>query len=265
MKSNKNNNESQFIAKVRTALGHAPDKRREWSALNLNDIDAQRSELLNRIRTRTSPEKQKLLTLLIAQSQPLNLKVIVLNDTVSVTHDIINIIQEKQPEWGRSKQVIAWKHPLIESLGLESALQKRNINVPVYYADLDRNPHDKEFPDSDREKVRHNISDSFIGLTAADYCLAETATLVMKTRPGQARAVSLVPSIHIAVIEKDSIIANLKELYALIEHDNSMTEGQTNCMTFITGPSKTADIEAVMVHGAHGPRELYLYVITGGV
>jgi L-lactate dehydrogenase complex protein LldG len=34
-------------------------------------------------------------------------------------------------------------------------------------------------------------------------------------------------------------------------------------MTFISGPSKTADIEATMVHGAHGPREVYIYVITG--
>jgi L-lactate dehydrogenase complex protein LldG len=36
----------------------------------------------------------------------------------------------------------------------------------------------------------------------------------------------------------------------------------TNCLTLISGPSKTADIELTMVHGAHGPREVYLYVIT---
>jgi L-lactate dehydrogenase complex protein LldG len=41
------------------------------------------------------------------------------------------------------------------------------------------------------------------------------------------------------------------------------TEGLTNCMTFVSGPSKTADIEAIMVHGAHGPREVYIYVISG--
>jgi len=38
--------------------------------------------------------------------------------------------------------------------------------------------------------------------------------------------------------------------------------GLTNCLTLISGPSKTADIELTMVHGAHGPREVYLYVIT---
>jgi len=93
--------------------------------------------------------------------------------------------------------------------------------------------------------------------------MADTATLVMRTRPGQARSVSLVPSIHIAVIRLDQIIADLKELYALIKGDSEVKkEGLTNCMTFISGPSKTADVEATMVHGAHGPREVYIYVIT---
>ena len=85
----------------------------------------------------------------------------------------------------------------------------------------------------------------------------------MRTRAGQARSVSLVPAIHIAVIELNQIIADLKELYALLKWDpKAKKEGLTNCMTFISGPSKTADIEATMVHGAHGPREVHVFVIT---
>jgi L-lactate dehydrogenase complex protein LldG len=97
-----------------------------------------------------------------------------------------------------------------------------------------------------------------------DFCLAENATLVLKTRPSQARAVSLVPSIHVAVIRLDQLLSNLGELNAALMRDpGQRPEGLTNCMTLITGPSKTADIELVMVHGAHGPRELHIYVITG--
>ena len=93
--------------------------------------------------------------------------------------------------------------------------------------------------------------------------MADTASLVMRTRPGQARSASLVPSIHVAVIYLEQIILDLKELYALLQWDPEVKkEGLTNCMTFISGPSKTADVEATMVHGAHGPREVHIFVIA---
>jgi L-lactate dehydrogenase complex protein LldG len=126
--------------------------------------------------------------------------------------------------------------------------------VPVFFADLQK---------TDEESLRQHIIDSYIGITSADFCMADTATLVMRTRPGQARSVSLVPAIHIAVVELNRIIADLKELYALLKWDpQESKDGVTNCMTFISGPSKTADIEATMVHGAHGPREVHLFVLA---
>jgi L-lactate dehydrogenase complex protein LldG len=72
----------------------------------------------------------------------------------------------------------------------------------------------------------------------------------------------LVPSIHLAVITADRIVADFKELYAALRWgDPSHAVDLTNCLTFISGPSKTADIEATLVHGAHGPRALVLVVI----
>ena len=64
----------------------------------------------------------------------------------------------------------------------------------------------------DREKQRQWIFDAYIGITSADFCLAESATLVLKTRAGQDRSISLVPSIHIAVIRLEQILGSLKEL-----------------------------------------------------
>jgi len=102
-------------------------------------------------------------------------------------------------------------------------------------------------------------------VTSADFCLADTATLVLRNRPGQPRSVALVPSIHIAVITLDQIVADMKELFALLRWVAHFPAGRAfpNYMSFISGPSKTADIEATMVHGAHGPREVHLFVITG--
>jgi L-lactate dehydrogenase complex protein LldG len=86
----------------------------------------------------------------------------------------------------------------------------------------------------------------------------------MRDQPGRARSVSLLPLIHVAVIELRQVVSDLKELYTLLNQDpREKASGLSNCLTCITGPSKTGDIELVMVHGAHGPRERHLFVITG--
>jgi L-lactate dehydrogenase complex protein LldG len=65
------------------------------------------------------------------------------------------------------------------------------------------------------------------------------------------------------VIGIDQIIANLKELIALLKWDDEyQTEGLTNCMTFISGPSTTRDIESIAVSGAHGPKAVHIVVVN---
>ena len=208
--------------------------------------------ILERLKNRTPAERKKLLATLIEAAGPINLKVIPCENVNSVTAAIVDLVRNKDPEWGHKKSVVAWQHPLIENLNLPASLSQQDVDV--FLTDL---------KEPQGENLRQHVIDSYIGITAADFCMADTATLVMRTRAGQARSVSLVPAIHIAVIELNQIIADLKELYALLKWDPQVKkEGLTNCMTFISGPSKTADIEATMVHGAHGPREVHIFVIT---
>ena len=254
-------NQAAFISTIRSALGHPPNQRRPANGLFSGRSSSEIGRILERIKNRTDYERQQLLDRLIEMAEPINLNVIVLKDPPSVTAAIADLIRGKNPEWGSQKSVATWKHPLIESLNIPDALADQK--VPVFLTELKENDADETFRENERGRVRKHVVDSYIGVTSADYCMADTASLVMRTRPGQARSVSLVPSIHIAVIHANQIIADLKELYALIQWDSEASaEGLTNCMTFISGPSKTADVEATMVHGAHGPREVYVYVMT---
>jgi L-lactate dehydrogenase complex protein LldG len=245
-------NQEEFINRIKMALGKPPAESRQKSELFGREISADTRATLERIKNRTAEDRKKLLEILMEAAEPINLKVMPANDVGSVATAISELVREKDPEWGDPKSVAAWQHPLIESLNLPDALSEQG--VPVFFSDVNA---------PEGETLRQRIIDSYIGITSADFCMADSATLVMRTRPGQARTVSLLPSIHIAVIELDRIIADLKELYALLKWDpQESIEGVTNCMTFISGPSKTADIEATMVHGAHGPREVYIFVIT---
>ena len=257
-----NGNQDKFIRRVRKALGHSAAEKRSFRELFPQAFDEEQKKTLQKIKSRPREERETLLQKLIEQGRPLNVNVIPLADNSSVTSAIAGLVEKTIPEWGTSKSLIAWKHPLIEALNLPDELSKQG--VPVYFTSMENGERDKTSKKEELEQIRKHVIDACIGVTSADFCLAETASLVMKTRPGQARSVSLVPSIHVAVIKLEQIISNLKELYTLLGWDaGQKEEGLTNCMTLITGPSKTGDIELVIVDGAHGPRELYLYVITG--
>ncbi len=243
--------QEEFIHKIKIALGKPLAESQRNVDFFKSDMSDETRGILERIKNRTPEERKKLLATLIEAAGPINLKVISCEDINSVTAAIADLVRDKDPEWGAKKSVVAWQHPLIENLNLPEALSPQD--VAVFFTDV---------KETESGNLRQHVIDSYIGITAADFCMADSATMVMRTRPGQARSVSLVPSIHVAVIELNQIISDLKELYALLKWDpQESKEGLTNCMTFISGPSKTADIEATMVHGAHGPREVHVYVI----
>jgi L-lactate dehydrogenase complex protein LldG len=250
----------EFINRIRKALGQSPGNQQRAAELFHNTQTEEDRDILKRVKNRTPGERQTLFTTLVEAAKPINLKVVAVSDESSATEAIVDLVRQKDPEWGDIKSVVAWRHPLIQRLNLDEPLQK--LGVPYYGMDIEHLKNTDDLPPDTRAKLRQQVIDSYIGITSADFCMADAAALVLRTRPGQARSVSLVPSIHIAVINKDQIIADLKELYALLKWDPEYnSEGLTNCMTFISGPSKTADIEATMVHGAHGPREVYIFVI----
>jgi L-lactate dehydrogenase complex protein LldG len=96
-----------------------------------------------------------------------------------------------------------------------------------------------------------------IGITSADYALGDTGTLVMLSSPAEARLVSLLPPAHIAVVPVERILTGLDELFTLLPNPAE----QTSSMVLITGPSRTADIEQILVRGVHGPGNITVVVV----
>jgi L-lactate dehydrogenase complex protein LldG len=246
----------EFIDIVKRALNRKATAKRSLADIIHNQPDVEDSKLLERIAGRDKKSHIELMDKLIESAKAVNAVVIIVKDADSAAAAIKKIAADKSAEWGDEKLVVAWDHPLVKSLALRTHLEPSDI--PVYFTDIQAGTADHQ------EALRKRAQGAFIGVTSADYCIAETATLVMKTRPGQLRCVSLLPSIHIAVIRLEQILTNLKELYTLLKWNPvEQTEGITRCMTFITGPSKTADIEATLIYGAHGPREMIILVLTG--
>lgn len=106
-------------------------------------------------------------------------------------------------------------------------------------------------------ELRAACSTAEVGITSADYALADTGTLVMLASPAEARLISLLPPVHIAVVPKERVLSGLDELLLVLPHPAE----QTSSMVLITGPSRTADIEQILVRGVHGPGEIHVVVV----
>jgi len=248
------NGQSKFINNIRTAL--CVDGKRVRPDLFCRQHDEESLLISERVSNRPHSLRLQLLEKMIDAAKSVNLNVIPVKTLPEAAQQIIKLACEKKPEWGDEKSVVLWKHTLIEEMNIGGFLQERDIAV-IFSNRPDAG-------NTERGRFMKESAMSFIGITSADYCIAETGTLVLKTAPGNERIVSLLPSIHVAVIKLEQVIADFKELYTLLDKElKDSPGGIENGMTFITGPSKTADIEATMVHGAHGPREVYIYVVTG--
>lgn len=110
--------------------------------------------------------------------------------------------------------------------------------------------------------VAPSSSDLFgidIGITTAQAAIAETGTLVLDSSRERNRLISLVPPVHIAIVEAANLYSTLGEILAVLQSDDEISP----VVTFITGPSRTADIELTLAIGVHGPQELYVIIYDG--
>ena len=114
----------------------------------------------------------------------------------------------------------------------------------------------------DSAEIAPSASDVFafdVGITTAQAAIADTGTLVLDSARERHRFVSLVPPVHIAIVDAATIFQTLGEALAFIHQNGHISPA----VTFITGPSRTADIELTLAIGVHGPQELYVIVNEG--
>ncbi|HYE91729.1 MAG TPA: lactate utilization protein [Terriglobales bacterium] len=112
-------------------------------------------------------------------------------------------------------------------------------------------------PDAEhRRALRETIATTPLGLTGVDLALAETGTMILRSGPGRPRSTSLLPATHIAVFDRRVLVESLAQVGVLLEAWHT-EEAPGAVINFITGPSRTADIELTLTRGVHGPKEVH--------
>jgi L-lactate dehydrogenase complex protein LldG len=93
-----------------------------------------------------------------------------------------------------------------------------------------------------------------LGVTSADGLLAETGSIVLSTGPGRSRFASLLPLLHVVVVARDRVRPSLRAVMDEVGVDTANT-------VVVTGPSRTGDIEGILVKGVHGPAEVHVILV----
>jgi L-lactate dehydrogenase complex protein LldG len=136
------------------------------------------------------------------------------------------------------KAAAAHHHPLLDqvvpALGLET-----------YYTEAG--------PDS------KSLEMSSVGITACDALIGQTGSILLTSRSGGGRALSVLPPHHLVIARADQLVPDLPAAFELLSARYG--ESYPSFMTFITGPSRTGDIERILVLGAHGPKNLAVILI----
>jgi len=159
----------------------------------------------------------------------------------------------------RLSRIVAWSETALGLPGVRRALQAEGLEVT-----------------EDSLTFRHSgtpegvagipgeIERGEIGLTGVDYAIAETGALVLLSGPGKGRLVSSLPVVHVALLRPGQLVQTLEEFGVLLEaiHHPRPAGDSPSSITFITGPSRTADIGLSLTRGVHGPKEVHVIAVS---
>ncbi len=181
---------------------------------------------------------------LAAEIKAVGGQAVVVDDAAAARVALAALLEQYQP-----RSAFCWQHGALAAIGVDTLLAERGIG---------RLAHD-ELVGLPPDEQRARILGADIGITSVTHAIAETGSLVMMAEPGHERLASLLPPVHVAIVERSQILPDLFDLFAELRragYDNLPSN-----LAFITGPSKTGDVEFTLTTGVHGPGKWHVIVV----
>jgi L-lactate dehydrogenase complex protein LldG len=141
-----------------------------------------------------------------------------------------NLVKEQEV-----KKATLWNLAELDALGIAQMLTELGVQLVSPHAD------------------KRTMAECDLGVTGVDCAFPETGTLMLHSSPDKPRAVSLLPRVHLAIVSPAALRADLSPAFAEAKG--------SNYWVFVTGPSRTADIELTVTIGVHGPKALYVWQV----
>ena len=105
----------------------------------------------------------------------------------------------------------------------------------------------------------NELESSNVGITECDALIAQTGSVLVTNRSAGGRALSVLPPHHVVIARRDQLLRDLPAAFQFLKQKYSAN--YPSMISFITGPSRTGDIERILVLGAHGPKKLTIFLL----
>ncbi|GAB4522998.1 MAG: lactate utilization protein [Anaerolineae bacterium] len=150
-----------------------------------------------------------------------------------------------------ARRIASWHYKYIPVDKLYTAIQAGGYVVDYAHIKVE---------DDLRRAELERLESAEVGLTGVDAVAATTGTLIVSTGEGKSRIPSLLPPVHIAVVTLDQFVPRVEDWLARVRASGNAVLHDSANITFISGPSRTADIEKQLVLGVHGPKQVQVVV-----
>lgn len=142
-----------------------------------------------------------------------------------------------------ARSVVRWDVKELEEMGLDPALEQIGVEIAVW----------KDLGADFREVAGR----ADIGISTADWAIAETGSLVFESGLGRGRTVTLLPPTHVAILPADRVLRTVPEAIEKYAANGPVPAN----LCFHTGPSRSGDIEMSLFVGMHGPGDVHVLLI----
>lgn len=157
-----------------------------------------------------------------------------------------DLLQDLAPEC-----IGTWGGPFVQEYGIADVLQ------PYRHVAWE--------PEKKRREEGASLAQAFstvdVGITGCDYAIADTGTVVLLCDEAKGRSVSLLPSVHVVLVRARQIRTRMGEVLADLALRQQSGQGQPSSVNFISGPSRSSDIENDLSIGVHGPAAVIALVV----
>lgn len=237
--------QDEFLASIRSALGRSGSEG-EPHYLPLRQRPEDQRQKATTIEARNQARRPELLLRLGQMASRQGWKV----DYAFAVEEVVSYVVDLAKRRGAGL-IVRSNHSVFQRVPLDAALRREGARVTPAVAG-------RSFG---REQLREEMARADMGITGVDYALAETGTCVLVPRRGVSRLVSLLPPVHVAIVEASQVYETLDDLFALRRLAYLRDRGDMGSyLSLISGPSRTGDIEQTIVVGVHGPVEVHMVI-----